>query len=265
MRARITLGLLAAAALATAGCESIRPKASPPDPPQSAEDDCLNGKPDRIHLVWPSTDPGLATGSSRSDGGPGGVSGDRPGVASGLEARRGDEAALPVDPELESLLGQSGEPRLAAVNRSVYLTLRTLDAELRREQKLAGCRNPLALQAQTQTAAGAAGGADTVAGASGTAPVASGAGGGSGTTGSSAGDASSRAAGAATVYAARKASPQPAGGGGNGAIAPKTSPGNDNDIVARRLRKAAEQETDPVLRAKLWQEYWNYRQGTAAK
>jgi hypothetical protein len=40
-------------------------------------------------------------------------------------------------------------------------------------------------------------------------------------------------------------------------------PGSDNDIVARRLRKAAEEETDPELRAKLWKEYRDYRQGAA--
>jgi hypothetical protein len=55
------------------------------------------------------------------------------------------------------------------------------------------------------------------------------------------------------------------GSGGNGATAPKVVPGNDNDIVARRLRKAAEQETNPTLRAKLWKEYTDYRQGTSAK
>ena len=35
----------------------------------------------------------------------------------------------------------------------------------------------------------------------------------------------------------------------------------DNDIVARQLREAAEQETDPVLQEKLWQEYKKYKQG----
>jgi hypothetical protein len=55
------------------------------------------------------------------------------------------------------------------------------------------------------------------------------------------------------------------GRGGNGATAPKVVPGKDDETVARRLRKAAEQETNPVLRAKLWKEYTDYRQGTAAK
>jgi hypothetical protein len=35
--------------------------------------------------------------------------------------------------------------------------------------------------------------------------------------------------------------------------------GDDDDIVARRLRKAAGQETDPQLRARLWKEYEDYK------
>jgi hypothetical protein len=53
--------------------------------------------------------------------------------------------------------------------------------------------------------------------------------------------------------------------GGNGAVASEIPDGNDDDIVARRLRKAAEQETDPELKEKLWKEYVEYKknaQGT---
>ena len=35
----------------------------------------------------------------------------------------------------------------------------------------------------------------------------------------------------------------------------------DDDIVARQLREAAEQETDPVLKEKLWREYEAYKRG----
>ena len=38
--------------------------------------------------------------------------------------------------------------------------------------------------------------------------------------------------------------------------------GSDDDIVARQLREAAEKETDPELKAKLWEEYRKYKQGT---
>jgi hypothetical protein len=35
----------------------------------------------------------------------------------------------------------------------------------------------------------------------------------------------------------------------------------DDDIVARQLREAAEKETDPVLKEKLWKEYEEYKKG----
>jgi len=47
---------------------------------------------------------------------------------------------------------------------------------------------------------------------------------------------------------------QPDTGGGGSSI------DADDDIVARQLREAAEQETDPVLQEKLWQEYHKYKQ-----
>jgi len=56
-------------------------------------------------------------------------------------------------------------------------------------------------------------------------------------------------------------------GDGNGAGGPgepargqaRYESGADDDIVARQLREAAEQETDPVLKEKLWQEYEAYK------
>jgi hypothetical protein len=47
----------------------------------------------------------------------------------------------------------------------------------------------------------------------------------------------------------------PAGDGGQ-AVA-----GQDDDIVARQLREAAEKETDPALKEKLWKEYNDYKKG----
>ena len=38
--------------------------------------------------------------------------------------------------------------------------------------------------------------------------------------------------------------------------------GEDDDIVARQLREAAEKETDPELKEKLWQEYEEYKRNT---
>jgi hypothetical protein len=33
----------------------------------------------------------------------------------------------------------------------------------------------------------------------------------------------------------------------------------DDDIISRQLREAAEKETDPELKAKLWTEYRRYK------
>ncbi|MFL6601251.1 MAG: hypothetical protein ACJ8R9_07940 [Steroidobacteraceae bacterium] len=51
----------------------------------------------------------------------------------------------------------------------------------------------------------------------------------------------------------------PVSSSGNGAVASEIPDGNDDDVIARRLRKAAEQETDPELRDKLWKEYVEYK------
>ena len=37
---------------------------------------------------------------------------------------------------------------------------------------------------------------------------------------------------------------------------------DDDDVVARQLREAAEQETDPEVKEKLWEEYRKYKEGT---
>ncbi len=49
---------------------------------------------------------------------------------------------------------------------------------------------------------------------------------------------------------------------GSGAAASRTYNPDDDDIVARQLREAAEQETDPELKKKLWKEYEAYKKNT---
>ena len=219
------------------------------------------------------------------------------------------------DPQIESILNQPADPRLAWVNRQMYLSLHALDIELRREQRVAACEHPESstptLEAQSDNGSAASGGSSPGIGAAGGAvAMGSGAGalgatvgGGAGGIGASpagGGTSASAAAGTATSGAPattaasaapttaaaaasqnamanaaapsaarttliRKTSLSATGGGGNGATAPKITAGSDNDIVARRLRKAAEQETNPTLRAKLWKEYTDYRQGMSAK
>ena len=50
--------------------------------------------------------------------------------------------------------------------------------------------------------------------------------------------------------------------GGNQSSAPDDIPdGSDDDVIARQLREAAEMETDPELKKKLWEEYRRYKKG----
>jgi len=41
--------------------------------------------------------------------------------------------------------------------------------------------------------------------------------------------------------------------------------GSDDDVVARQLREAAMNESDPELRERLWDEYRKYKQGVAGR
>jgi len=54
-------------------------------------------------------------------------------------------------------------------------------------------------------------------------------------------------------------------GGGSGGPDRSRPSGEDDDIVARRLRRAAEQETDPELKEKLWKEYTEYKRNVQGK
>jgi hypothetical protein len=168
-----------------------------------------------------------------------------------------------VDPEIDSLLAQeTQDARLMQINRRMYQSLHALDVELRRQQAIAACKQPSLdgsiLEAQSMLGSRPAPSSHAASQNS----LAPGATGGAGVTGS-AGAASPNAGSSGQISALRKATMSPTGAAGNGATAPKIVPGSDNDIVARRLRKAAEEETDPKLRAKLWKEYMDYRQGTA--
>jgi len=49
------------------------------------------------------------------------------------------------------------------------------------------------------------------------------------------------------------------GGKGEGSGQRDRASYQDDDIVARQLREAAENETDPELKKKLWEEYYEYK------
>jgi hypothetical protein len=62
-----------------------------------------------------------------------------------------------------------------------------------------------------------------------------------------------------------KAGNKPDDNAGNGATKQEIPDGSDDDVVARRLRQAAEQETDPELKEKLWKEYIDYKKNAQTK
>src|ERR1700753_2191143 len=103
MRTRFIALLLATAWLAGVGCSSAPPQQEAAAPVASSDQrPCANSAYDPLHMV-----------SSRP--------------------------AVVGDPESESVLNQSADPRLAWVNRQMYLSLHSLDVELRREQRVVEC------------------------------------------------------------------------------------------------------------------------------
>lgn len=52
---------------------------------------------------------------------------------------------------------------------------------------------------------------------------------------------------------------------GSGSPDRGTPSGDDDDVVARRLRRAAEQETDSELKEKLWKEYLEYKRNVQGR
>jgi hypothetical protein len=234
MRAPLRPFLLAAACLAAAGCAS-----APKDvlPVAADEPACEHDPADQLHMA-----------SSRPD----------------------TERDWPIEAIMSQ---QPADPRLVLVNRQMYLSLHALDVELRREQRIAECENPesspptLEAEAGDGSGSGAAEEEDGSPGGLGAYPMGGGAVASSPTPSAATAPAPSQngAPAVASSTSLRKASLSAPGGGGNGATAQKVNPASDNDIVARRLRKAAEQETNPDLRAKLWKEYADYRQGMTGK
>jgi len=93
---------------------------------------------------------------------------------------------------------------------------------------------------------------------------------GDGDSGEYAGDAAGNAEGDDQLAAAEDESTGYEGSDGTGSTQPRgksapppgTPDGSDDDVVARQLREAAEKETDPVLKKKLWEEYRKYKEGT---
>jgi hypothetical protein len=196
---------------------------------------------------------GASAGAGAAAGaGPSAVSGGAS-ISAGTSVGSGAGAATP------SGRAQTSDERRAALDKRLNESLGSFDEQLRKEQqRIAQERD--ARQATVMTVAAVDGspkpGADQNAEAS----------------GNTATEPSVSRRGESRSARARggdlKSDKSSAGGGsasGNGAVSREIPNGNDDDVIARRLRKAAEQETDPELKDKLWKEYVEYKKNTQGK
>jgi hypothetical protein len=163
---------------------------------------------------------------------------------------------------------QTAEERRAALDKQLNDSLGSFDASLRKEQeKIAQERDARQATVAASTASASAGSGAPTSGTDQTADAA----------GSSATDAPEKTSGsrgggtgkrgdarshAGDLKSDKSVSGANGSASGNGALANEIPDGNDDDVVARRLRKAAEQETDPELKDKLWKEYVEYKKNT---
>ena len=150
----------------------------------------------------------------------------------------------------------TAEERAAQVEGQLNESLGVFDERIAREQ-----------QVLAQARGGGAGGAGQIPG---TEDGSSAGGSGEGRSGEQQGDGDAGQGGSGNEQGQRAGESGTEGGGGGygggagGGSGPRTVPadipdGSDDDIVARQLREAAMQETDPELREKLWEEYRNYK------
>jgi hypothetical protein len=136
---------------------------------------------------------------------------------------------------------QTPEERRAALDKRLNDSLGSFDAQLRREQQ------KIALERDArQTAVATSSATDEQSPRK-------------------RGDAPKRTARAGDLKSDKSSGGEAGAANGNGAVAGEVPDGSDDDIVARRLRKAAEQETDPELRDKLWKEYADYKNNAQGK
>jgi len=154
-----------------------------------------------------------------------------------------------------ALLAQTSEERRAAIDKQLDDSLGSFDAKLRKEQQQVASER----DARRSAAAGDAapeGAADHEAAAAGTAAD---------ETLAPYGNHHARGRDHSGDLKSDKTGKVPDDNAGNGAVAREVPDGSDDDVVARRLRQAAQQETDPELKEKLWQEYADYKKNAQGK
>lgn len=172
---------------------------------------------------------------------------------------------MPVPAAIDQASEQSLDEQLAVLDAELLGGLGDFDELLLREQERVRARTPMG---------------EGAAGADGSGSGAGGNGNGEGAGEGGDGDADATGEQGGTQGASGQARTSTGGGDAGGGMAgrqsgqrssasgrrggvPRDIPdGDDDDVVARQLREAAEKETSPELKEKLWEEYRRYKQGT---
>ena len=156
-----------------------------------------------------------------------------------------EDTPASIAPAAIDLAGErTGAEATAALDAELFAGLGEFDEMLLREQERVKAATP-----RTDAASGGGSG---------------GGGGGSGSDGGDFDDSgeSQSASGGEPTYG-QGAGPGSRQASTSSSAPPGTPDGSDDDVVARQLREAAEKETDPELKKKLWEEYRKYKQGTS--
>jgi hypothetical protein len=184
-------------------------------------------------------------------------------TAAGLDMPDGvlcpEFAAMPVPADIDLAAERTRAEMTGELDAALLAGLGEFDEMLLREQERVKASAPLTDVADGDAGGGVAGGdtaGDAVAGAAGAT--------GDATQAGDAGDADRTSGGGSGSSTGGGAAPPGSWNqSGRSPSQPDDIPdGSDDDVVARQLREAAEKETDPELKEKLWEEYRKYKQGT---
>ena len=237
--------------LALAGCVSS-PAPVPSAPDRSSTTPPAAGTASRTP---PASDAGASLPGSLADS-----------LPAGSPSSRGSSQSGGAGPTRPTVVAQTSEERRVAIDRKLDDSLGTFDAQLREEQERVAKERD-APQAGADVSTTGDGSATTDAQSSTEPSDRSGTPTAEGPDQDARGNARGRRGNSdrTSPHAGDLKSEKSASAGathdnsGNGATARNIPDGSDDDVVARRLRKAAEQETDPELKDKLWKEYSDYK------
>jgi hypothetical protein len=183
--------------------------------------------------------------------------------------------AMPGAPPPSPGLGEDPADRLKTLDRQFNESLAAFDEMLLKELRLIQAASANRMKGLAEAAAeagrqaGGKGGGTAPADKGATAEAEGSGSGGTGGTGSEKGGSGTEQTKTSQGHGKpgdTAGAGQAAGGwgpGGSGAPPTSYTPSPDDDIVARQLREAAEKETDPELKAKLWKEYEEYKKSRA--